>query len=111
MDLNQAVQLNPQNAMAYNNLAWLLATGPQAVHRDGKKAVEYATKACELSEWKSSGNVDTLAAACAEAGDFDNAVKWENQALADPDLKGKDRTDAQSRLKLYQAHKPYHAEK
>ena len=42
----------PSYAPAYNGRAWLWATCPDAKYRDGKRAVESATRACELSEWK-----------------------------------------------------------
>jgi tetratricopeptide (TPR) repeat protein len=110
-DYDQAIQLEPKYAKAYDALAWLLATCPQAAFRDGKKAVENATKACDLSQWKNPYLVDTLAAACAEAGDFDNAVRWENKYLETPNLNASDAADAKSRLALYQTQQPYHADK
>jgi hypothetical protein len=73
--------------------------------------VEYAAKAFELSEWKSPDFIDTLAAAYAEVGDFEQAIKWEMKYLGTSNLSEKESTDAKSRLALYQAHKPYHAEK
>jgi hypothetical protein len=49
--------------------------------------------------------VAVLAAACAEAGDFDSAVKWQETAI---DLAPKtSQADLRARLELYQAHKPY----
>ena len=67
--------------------------------------MESATKACELTKWKQVGHLDTLAAAYAESGDFDKAVEWETMAR---DLAmEKNKADYQSRLELYQAHKPY----
>jgi tetratricopeptide (TPR) repeat protein len=110
-DYDHAIQLNPRDATVYKNLAWLLATCPQAGFRDGRKAVEHATKACALSEWKDPNAVRTLAAACAEAGDFENAVKWESQFLGTPDQIAKAMLNAESRLSLYQAHKPYHEDR
>jgi tetratricopeptide (TPR) repeat protein len=110
-DYGQAIQLDPGNEEAYNNYAWVLATCPKPGLRDGKKAVEYATRACELSQWKECASLDTLAAAYAEAGDFDNAVKWENQCLQAPNLTDAIATDAKTRLALYQSHKPYHESK
>jgi serine/threonine-protein kinase len=110
-DDEQALLLDAKSITAYNNLAWLYATCPEASVRDGKKAVENATKAWDLSEGKSPYPLDTLAAACAEAGDFDNALKWERQYLQSSELSAADTANAQSRLTLYQDHQPYHAEK
>ena len=107
-DYEQAIGLNPQYAIAYRNLASLLATCPQAGFRDGKKAVAAATKACELSGWKDPGSVDILAAADAEAGDFADAVKWEIQFSATPGLSASEAEAAQNCLELYQDHKPFH---
>jgi tetratricopeptide (TPR) repeat protein len=106
-DYDYAIRLNPRDAAAYKNVAWLLATCPQLCYRDGKKAVEYATKACALSEWKDPNAVKTLAAAYAEMGDFENAVKWELQYLGTPDQIVRAELNAESRLSLYQARKPY----
>jgi tetratricopeptide (TPR) repeat protein len=108
-DYDEAIRLDPKYALPYNSFAWLLGTCPQVSFRDGKKAINYATKACELS--KDPTFVDTLAAAYAEAGDFKQAIKWETKYLETPNLSEKDTTDGKSRLALYQAHKPYHAEK
>ena len=110
-DYDEVIRLNPQLAEAYNKLAWLLGTCMQASFRDAKKSVEYATKACELSEWKDANSVDTLAAARAEAGNFEQAIKWETKYLETPNLSEKDAADGKSRLTLYKAHKPYHEEK
>ena len=99
------------NSLAYtlNNLAWLQATSPRAELRDGAKAIDNATKACELTEWKKAIYVDTLAAAYAEAGDFDSAVKWQKKAvdLLPEDVSAESRVDYESRLKLYKSGKPY----
>lgn len=105
-DYAEAIRLNPNQAGALNGLAWLLATCPEAKHRDGPKAVENATRACELTEWTSPLALSTLAAAHAEAGAFEEAVKWQTKAIeaAPPDS---DPTAAQSRLEIYQAGKPY----
>ena len=105
-DYTESIRLNPNQAGALNSLAWLLATCPDDNHRDGPKAVENATRACELTEWASPLALSTLAAAHAETGAFDEAVKWQTKAIeaAPPDA---DPTDAQTRLEFYQAGKPY----
>jgi tetratricopeptide (TPR) repeat protein len=110
-DFEKAIHLDSGDGLAYNNLAWLLATCPQAPLRNGKKAVEYANKACELAQWKNPDWVDTLAAACAEAEDFAQAVKWETKYLETPNLSKGSAVDAAGRLKLYQARQPYRSGK
>jgi tetratricopeptide (TPR) repeat protein len=47
-DFTRTVALNPKQADGYNSLAWLLATAADSSVRNGPKAVEDATKACEL---------------------------------------------------------------
>jgi|ERR1700677_3779663 len=109
-DYTTALQLQPDFSQALREYAWLLATCPWRELRDGKKAAEYATHACEMTHWKDPGCVDTLAAACAEAGDFDSAVKYAQQYLATPGLAEKAAAAAKARLVLYQAHQAYHEE-
>jgi tetratricopeptide (TPR) repeat protein len=106
-DFENAIHLDSGNAYACNNLAWLLATCPKAAFRDGRKAVEFANKACELTQWKNSAWMDTLAAAFAETGDFTQAIKWETKYLESPNLAKSNATGAANRLKLYQARQPY----
>ena len=105
-DYKEALRIDPKNPSAFNNLAWLWATCPDAKYRDADKAVEYATKACELTSFKSGNYIDTLAAACAEAGDFESAIRW--QEKAQPLFpEGPSRTRGQERLNLYKLDKPF----
>ena len=79
---------------------------PRRILRDGKKAVELAIEACELTRWKEAYCLETLAAAYAETGDFASAVKWQTKAIElEADAKEKD--EYQARLKLYQEKKPF----
>ncbi len=106
-DYSEAVRLNPTFVTALINRAWIHATCADSNYRDGKAAVLDATKACELTGWKNPRYLATLAAAFAEAGDFDNAVKWEEKAieLSPEKSNGKLRPP----LELYKAQKPYRA--
>jgi tetratricopeptide (TPR) repeat protein len=109
-DFSQAIQTDPRHALASNNLAWILATCPTDGLRNGSKAVELATNACELSGWQVAHPLDTLAAAYAESGHFEEAVKWQKKALelgcGDKELAEK----AVQRLERYQAGKPHREE-
>jgi tetratricopeptide (TPR) repeat protein len=106
-DYTKAISLDEKNAPAYNSLAWLLATTPKQGIRDGKLAVEYARKACELTKWQEPNYLDTLAAAYAEAGDFQYAVEWEKEALEFLDFAKETREEAHQRLELYSKGQPY----
>jgi WD40 repeat protein/Flp pilus assembly protein TadD len=104
-DYTTAMRLKPQNPRGLNLQAWPRATSLDERSRNGLRAVVTALQACQLSDWKSSGLIDTLAAAYAEDGDFDNAVKWQRRAqeLAPEAWK----VEFSMRLKLYEAGKPY----
>jgi Flp pilus assembly protein TadD len=104
-DFNKAIEINPMDAQAYNNLAWLLATAKEPRIRNGEKAVGFAVKACQLSEWKNPEYLDTLAASYARVGDFGNATKWQEKALQlfEEGMKA----EPQKRLNLYREHRPW----
>ena len=118
-------------ALALNWRAEMRATCPDPSFRDGKAAVADAKRACEISKWKYADYIDTLAAACAESGDFESAVRYEQQAI-DLNRSGKDETIQKTgdpggdklavemaklaqqslpayfkRLDLYKQHRPY----
>ena len=88
-----------------NGLAWFLAVHPREEVRDGAKAVKYATEACELTNWQDGMWIDTLAAAYARIGQFEEAIKWQNEAIR---LIGNIDAGFQERLELYKSGKPYH---
>jgi predicted Zn-dependent protease len=109
-DYTEAIRLDPTKTNAYGDSAWILATADDATIRDGKRAVESATKACALSGWKDQDFISVLAAARAEAGDFSEAVKWETKAaeiLADKHADEDDLKACKARLELYKSGKPY----
>jgi len=95
--------------IAFNARAWVWATHPDARYRDSKRAVELATRASERYEGKDTTILATLAAACAEAGDFDAAVTWQEKVLTMLEDEA-DRKAGDIRLALYWAKKPYREE-
>jgi Zn-dependent protease len=108
-DYDEALRLQPKLPSAHNNLAWLLAACPVAGIRNGKEAVDHATWACEATEWSRSTFLGTLAAACAESGDFDQAVRLQQRAMSDPKYcQTFGETTVLARLRLYEQHQPYH---
>jgi tetratricopeptide (TPR) repeat protein len=84
-ELNRLAQSDDDNrhlqASILNGMAWYQATYPSAMIRDGAKAVENATKACELTDHNVANYIDTLAAAYAEAGDFAAAIREEREVV------------------------------
>jgi tetratricopeptide (TPR) repeat protein len=104
-DYSDVIRSDPLWTEAYINIAWLRSTLPGEDLRDGESAVGCATKACELTSWKDAKCLSTLAAAYAEIGQFEDAVKAQRKAqdLAPED----DQADHQSRIDLYRSRKPY----
>jgi tetratricopeptide (TPR) repeat protein len=80
-DFDRALQeLEPDEGLL-NNFAWVLATSPEDNLRDGKRAIELATKAAEMSDYQTPHVLSTLGAAYAETGDFDTAKKWSAKSI------------------------------
>jgi tetratricopeptide (TPR) repeat protein len=109
MNYERALQLEPENAECLMLLAHVLSVCPDASLRDGKKALEYAHKVCELTAWHDAVGIDLLAMAYAASGDYSEAIKLE-EALLRSSRTEKDRKPAQARLKLYRQNKPFHEE-
>ena len=108
-DFDAAIRRDPKLADAYNAEARLLAMCPDAACRNGPKAVELALKLVGLKDdWLSH---DTLAAAYAEAGRFEDAVREQSRAIEMAGAAGvaADRVGLATRLAAYQKGSPYHA--
>lgn len=80
-DYQLAARADKQNAEYHVRLAWLLAGAPDARLRDGKVALNHAMRASALTEAKEPQHLEAMAAAYAETGDFESALKWEKKAL------------------------------
>lgn len=81
-DFERAIALNPNSHEAWNRKAWLHANSKNAEVRDDAKAIEAATRACELTNWKNSDYVGILAIAYANGGKFEKAIEAQETTLA-----------------------------
>ena len=101
----QAIRLSPQSAPLLNQTARVLATSPDAAIRNGTEAVGLAQRAVQLSGGRDAAFLDTLAAACAEAGRFPEAVDHAQRALVLASEQGNTAlADAlRARIRLYQS--------
>jgi tetratricopeptide (TPR) repeat protein len=91
------MRLDPNNAQVHYNCARIWTAFPEPRYRDGPRAVAAATRACELTAWKDASYLETLAAACAEAGDLAGAVNWQARSV---DLLTDEKARAESRARL-----------
>jgi tetratricopeptide (TPR) repeat protein len=106
----ETLRLKPDHAVALNNLAWIRAAHAQGRFRDGPEAVRLARRACDLTAYKDSMPMQTLAMALAEAGRFDDAVVMAEKARQLALAKGQ-RELAERALNLRQifaGRQPYH---
>lgn len=109
-DYAEALEAEPNHAGALACRARIRATCPDESLRDGKAALEEARQACELTHWGVEAWIDSLAAAYAETGDFDQAVKFQQQAI---ELLGTTEhglytpAETKARLELYKSGQPY----
>ena len=110
-DFQRSVEIEETN-WGCCSFAFFRATCPDAKYRDGKAALVLAKKACDLMHngWKDGHYLSTLAAAYAENLQFDEAVRYQKQAIEDRILHADDGRDFESRLKLYEGRKPYRDE-
>jgi tetratricopeptide (TPR) repeat protein len=106
-DADEALRLDPQHVQSLGVRAIVRAASPDDKIRDAKQALADGKRACELTEWKDPFSLEAFAAACAEAGNFGNAVKYQKRVL---DLEGESKANqcgARERLELYENKRPF----
>ena len=106
---DKAEQLNPDDTISLNNMAWVLATIGNSSVQDANKAIGYAERACKLTAYNNADYLDTLAVSYAAAGKFNDAIMTAEKALSVAKTAGQENTarEIQNRLELYRAGKPY----
>jgi Flp pilus assembly protein TadD len=105
----KALQIRPRHLQTASNLAWLLATTPDASLRDGARAVQLARLADQLSGGQDPKTLGVLAAAYAETGDYSKAAASAERALQ---LAGAERDSAlagilRAQLAVYRTGSPF----
>lgn len=104
--LKHALQLRADWPAAQTELAWVLATSPDESVRNGTEAVSLAERAVALTAGRDIRAVDTLGAALAAAGRFDEAADVAARAvsLAERSQAGAAVEAIRQRLGLYRNH-------
>jgi tetratricopeptide (TPR) repeat protein len=104
-DYRDAIQLDDKLGAAYQGAAWIMATCPDERYRNDELALSAAQKALELDGDKDPRYIETLAAAYANAGQYDSAVvilQGHLDKMPEQFVPG-----AQSRIQLYKSQRPY----
>jgi tetratricopeptide (TPR) repeat protein len=105
-----AARLMPDQPEVNRYIAWLLATHGPINGKTSGQAVQFAERACVLTTRRNSNCLDTLAAAYAAAGRFEEALATGTAAYRMAEAAGQMQLaqDIQKRLELYRDRKPYH---
>ena len=107
--LREALEYAPDHLGVTVNLAYLLAACPDGNLRNGTEAVQLAERVCQATAYRNPQALDALAAAYAETGRFDEAVRMADQALqiAGSARNAKLGKQIQARRDLYKTHRKY----
>jgi spermidine synthase len=103
----EGLRAEPNRLSVLNQMAWVLATSTQPSIRDGAEAVRLAARAVEVTGGRDLAALDTLAAAYAEMGRFDQAVETARRALALAENRQPLAAAIQARIALYEGKQPF----
>src|SRR5205085_8807907 len=84
----KALQSEPDSILPLNNLAWVMSTGPDDSLRNNEIAVQLATRVNQLSKENNPVFIRTLAAAYAQAGQFEKAIETARHAAEEANAQG-----------------------
>ncbi len=108
-DLDRVVSFHADsesNALALSQRARLRAICRDPAVRDPKLAIADAKQACDLTAWTKANYIGTLAIACAANGDFQSAIRYEQQAIKSGKYNDEELREAKRRLSQYEQHQP-----
>ena len=103
-DYQRAIEVIPDDLLVLQAYSQILCTSQEEKLRNGTLAVSLAEKACKLEGWHNPGSLDVLACAYAEIGDFNSAIKYEQQAIS---LQEMPKEEYCKRLELFENGIPY----
>jgi tetratricopeptide (TPR) repeat protein len=108
-EYDEGLRLDPQWPRQAAQAAWTLATHPDSTRRQATAAVLRARQACQATGGRDPRYLDVLAAALAEAQQFDEATRTAEQALERARSGGQSdlALQIQDRLELYRNRKPF----
>jgi protein O-mannosyl-transferase len=106
---SEALKINPDDVQSLNNMAWILATWPDALVRDGTKALGLAERAVSLTNHRESRTMATFAAAFAESDRFPDAITTAERAaeLAQAEGNSGFADFIRNQAEQYRAHIPF----
>ena len=93
----EMLSTDPQNPEALCRLAWILVTADRPELRNGREAVQLATQAAELTQYRQLQIIQVLAAAYAEAGQFSEAIEMTGVAYTLALITGQNEVAASNR--------------
>ena len=104
-----ALRIKSEHPDLMNNLAWIAAAYKGNAFYNPQQAVQLAERACELTDYKDAGILDTLAVAYAATNRFPDAIDTAQKALKIAQSAGDNQMidQIQQRLDLFKKNQPY----
>jgi tetratricopeptide (TPR) repeat protein len=105
----RALQLDPDLLTALLNLASIRATSEDPRLRDGREAIELATRACQLTGYQDAGPLAVLSQAYAEVERYADAARTAEQAIRAAEAAGNEGLTGvlQDALESYRQRRPF----